>query len=177
MKERAGRLQSLRDENDCGQHRKNNEHDRERDRDIDRTLEKPVQRIFQRFLAQSDKTEAAVFKVRHRMAQPFFQIAQDEQADAKLIANLDDVLVRFGKEWEFEENDLSNVVIADDLFEVLGPSEEWNSRIVDLFVVRNQTDGPQTDFGFALKPFTQLRGSLARADQKCFVFPTKNSPG
>src|SRR5213079_1724821 len=48
VKERTGRLQSVRDENNHRQHRKDDEHDRERDRDIDRALEKSVQWIFQR---------------------------------------------------------------------------------------------------------------------------------
>src|SRR6266851_3986183 len=103
MKERAAGLQSLRDENDRRQDRKNNEHDRQRDRDVDRAFQKSVQWIFQRFFAQTNETKPAVFKVGHGMMQSFFQIAQDEEADAKLIANLDDVLVHFGKEREFEE--------------------------------------------------------------------------
>src|ERR1700730_649397 len=137
VKERAGRLQSLGDENDRGQERKNNEHDWQRDHDVDRALEKTVQRILERFFTQANKTKPAVFKVRHGMMQSFFQIAQDEKTDAKLIANLDDVLVRFRKEREFEENDLSNVVVANDLFELLRLAEQRDFRIVDLIVVGN----------------------------------------
>src|ERR1700688_50814 len=88
MKERAGRLQSLRDENDRGQNRKNNEHDRQRDRNVDSAFQKSVQWIFERFFAQANETKAAILKVRHRMTQSFFQVAQDEKADAELVANL-----------------------------------------------------------------------------------------
>jgi len=137
VKERTGRLQSVRDENNHRQHRKDDEHDRERDRDIDRALEKSVQWIFQRLLAQPNESKAAIFKVRHRMAQPFFEIAQDEQADAELIANLNHVLIGLGKKREFEQNDLSDAVIANDLFKLIGPAEQRNLRIVDLIVVGN----------------------------------------
>src|ERR1700736_3488268 len=161
VKKRAGGLQSLRDKNDRGQERKNHEHDRERDRDIDRAFQKSVQWIFQRLLAQANEPKPAVFKVRYGMTQSFFQIAQNEEADAELIANLNDALVRLGKEREFEENDLSNTMIANDLFELLRPSEEGNSRIVDLIFVGNQTDGTQTNLGLALPPLAQLYRALA----------------
>src|SRR6202011_1799617 len=161
VKERAGGLQSLRDKNDRCQDRKNNEHDRERDRDIDRAFQRSVQWIFQRLLAQANEPKPAVFKVRHGMTQSFFQIAQNEKTNAELIANLNDALVRLGKEREFEENDLSNTMITNDLFELLRPSEEGNSRIVDLMVVGNQTDGTQTNLGLALPPLAQLYRALA----------------
>src|SRR5207302_10090368 len=137
MKERARRLQSLSDENDRGQKRKNNEHDRQRDRHVDRAFQKPVQWIFERFFAQANETKAAVFKVGHGMTQSLFQVAQNEKADAKLITNLNHILVCFGKKRKFEENDLSNVVITDDLFELLGLAEQGNSDVVDLIVVGN----------------------------------------
>src|SRR5438874_973732 len=140
VKERTRRLQSLRDENDRCHDRKDNEHDRQRDRDVDRALEKSVQWIFQRFFAQSNETEAAVFKVRHGMTQSFFQIAQNKKANAEVIANLDDVLIRFGKEREFKENDLTDFVIANDLFELGESTEQRNSRIVDFIVVGNQAN-------------------------------------
>src|ERR1700716_2454659 len=118
VKERAGGLPSLCDENDRGQEWKNHEHDRERDRHVDRAFQKSVQWIFQRLLAQTNEPKPAVFKVRHGMTQSFFQIAQNEKADAELITNLNDALVRLGKEGEFEENDLSDAMIANDLFEL-----------------------------------------------------------
>src|SRR6266480_6153304 len=136
VKERAAGLQSLPGENDRRQDRENNEHDRQRDRDVDRAFQKSVQWIFQRFFAQANETKAAIFKVRHGMTQSFLQIAQDEKTDAELIANLNHTLVRFGKEREFEENDLSDVVIANDLFELPGSAEQRKCRVVDLIVVR-----------------------------------------
>src|SRR5436853_7812863 len=91
VKERTGRLQSVRDENNHSQHRKDDEHDRERDRDIDRSLEKSAQWIFQRLLAQPNESKAAIFKGRHRKAQAYFQIAQDYQAGAALMPNFNHV--------------------------------------------------------------------------------------
>ena len=95
------------------------------------------------------------------MTQSFLQIAQDEKADAELIANLNHTLVRFGKEREFEENDLSDLVIANDLLQLLRPAEQRHSHIVDLIVVGNQTNRAQTNLGFTLEPLAELRRALA----------------
>src|SRR5438445_362835 len=75
VKKWTRRMESLRDENDCSQDRKDYQHDRKRDREIDRALNKPVQRVFQRLLAQTDEPKPAVFEMRHRVAQPFLQVA------------------------------------------------------------------------------------------------------
>src|ERR1700730_16815200 len=101
MKERAGRLQPLRDKDDHGQQRKNNKHDRQCDREVDRAFQKSIQWIFERFFAQANEAKAAVFKMSHGMTQPFFQVAQNEKADTELITNLNHILVCFRK-WEFE---------------------------------------------------------------------------
>src|SRR6266702_4017544 len=111
------------------------------------------------------------------MTQPFFEIAQDEKTNAELIANLDHVLVRFGKKRELEENNLSDAVIADDFFELLRAAEQRNAYVVDLIVVGNQADGSKANLGFALQPFTQLGRAPARADQDSFVFAPENPPG
>src|SRR5437870_3585818 len=111
------------------------------------------------------------------MTQLFFEIAQDEKTNAELIANLNHVLIRFGKKRELEENNLSDAVIADDFFELLRAAEQRNAYVVDLIVVRNQADGSKTNLGFALQPFTELGRALARADQDSFVFPPENPPG
>ena len=68
---------------------------------------------------------------------PRFEIAQDEKTDAKLIANLNDVLVGLGKKRELKQNHLSNAVVANDIFELIGPAEQWNPQILDLIVVGN----------------------------------------
>src|SRR5437764_859122 len=110
VKQRTGGLQSLRDENDHGQNRKDNQHHRKRDREINRALGKSVERIFERFFTQSDKSEAAIFEMPDRMVQSLFEIAQDKETNAKLIANLNHALVRLGSNWELEENNLSDAM-------------------------------------------------------------------
>src|SRR2546430_13510877 len=77
VKQRTGRLQSLRDKHDYRQRRKNDQHNRKRDREIDCSFEESVQWIFERLFAQSDESKTAIFKMSHRMAQSFLQIAQD----------------------------------------------------------------------------------------------------
>src|SRR2546430_10990909 len=114
--------------------------------------------------------------MRHGMAQSFFQIAQDKEANAELIANLDDVLVGFGKKRKLEQDNLSDVVLANDVFELIAFPEHGNSHVVDLIVVREQTDRAQTDLGFALQPLPQLRCALAGTDEQRFIFAAKNSP-
>src|SRR5437762_1209425 len=111
------------------------------------------------------------------MTQLFLEIAQNEKPNAELITNLDHLLVRFGKKRELKENNLSDFVIMDDLFELLRATEQRNAYVVDLIVVGNQADGSKANLGFSLQPFTQLGRALARADQDSFVFPPKNPPG
>src|SRR5438552_11973946 len=116
VKKWTWRLESLRDENDCSQDRKDYQHDRKRDREIDCALNKPVQRVFQRLLAQTDEPKPAIFEMRHRVAQPFLQVAQDEKTNAELVANLNHILVCFGEKRKLEQDDLSDAVIANDIF-------------------------------------------------------------
>ena len=137
VKQGAGGLQSLRDENDHGQNREDNQHHRKRDREINRALGKSVERIFERFFAQPDKSEAAIFEMSDRVVQSLFQIAQDEETDAKLITNLNHALVRLGSDWELEENDLSDAMIVNDLLELIAGSEQRQFAVVDLWIVGN----------------------------------------
>jgi hypothetical protein len=82
MEKRSGRLRALRDKNDHGEHRKNDQHHRHRDGEINRAFQKTIHRIFERFLAQPDKAEAAVLKMGNGMPQSFFQVAQNHKANA-----------------------------------------------------------------------------------------------
>ena len=51
------------------------------------------------------------------MAKPFFQVAQNKQPNAQLIANPDHILIGFG-EWKFQQDDLVDVMRLNDLLEV-----------------------------------------------------------
>ena len=86
VKERPGRLQPLREPDDDGERRKNEQHDRQSEREIDRALDPAIERIFQRLFAQADETKAIVLEMGHRMAQLFLQIAHDQEPHAELVA-------------------------------------------------------------------------------------------
>ena len=58
------------------------------------------------------------------MAQPFLEVAQNEQTNPELIADLNHALVCFRKKRELEEDDLRYAIIADDLFELVRPAEQ-----------------------------------------------------
>src|SRR3981081_1978289 len=60
VKERAGRLQTLRHPDDEGEDRENEKHDGNGDGQIDGTFEKTIERILERLFAQTDKAKAVV---------------------------------------------------------------------------------------------------------------------
>src|SRR5438270_11772005 len=127
MKKRTGRLQTLADKHDQSQNRKDEYDNWNSDRDINGALQKPVQWILQWLFSQSDKSEAAIFEMRDRVPKFFFEIAQDQQTNAKLVANLDDVLVCIGEKREFQKDDLSDSAFSNDLLDFVRPAEDGNT--------------------------------------------------
>src|SRR5262249_31194474 len=103
--------------------------------EVDEALQKSVERVLERFFAKSNEAEATVFKMRHRMTEPFFEIAQDKEADAQLIADLDHILVCLRKNREPEKDHLIDSMLANDLVELLRAAEQRQVGVVNLFVI------------------------------------------
>src|SRR5438270_2636745 len=129
MKKRTGRLQTLADKHDQSQNRKDEYDNWNRDRHINGALQKPVQWIFQWLFSQSDKSEAAIFEMRNGVPKFFFQIAQDQQTNAKLVANLNDVLVCIGEKREFQEDNLSDSAFSNHFLDFLRLAEDGNTGV------------------------------------------------
>lgn len=178
MKKWTGRLEALRDPDNYGQDGKYEEHDWQRDGEIDRPFEETVQGILERFFAQTDKAKAVVFEVRDRMSQLFLQIADNEQPDAELIADANNIPVDLGEERKLQQNDLGDAELPNYFLEFAGGAENRNSVFgpVDLFVT-NQSDGAQSDFCFASQPAAKLSCFTRRTYQESFLFaqPRENS--
>src|SRR5205814_4597527 len=82
VKERAGRLKTLRQPHDDRANGEDNQHDRNADGQIEHTFKKAVERILERLFPQRDEAESVVLELCHGMAQSFLQIADDEEANA-----------------------------------------------------------------------------------------------
>ena len=143
-------------------------------------LKKRLSGFSKRLFPQADETESVIFEMRNRVAQFFLEIADDEQADAEMIAHADDVAVDLGEERKLEHDDLRDPALDDDLFELIGIAQDRNAvlRLFDLLVA-NQADRAQSDIGFAPQPGAQLRRFRGRADQERFFFARagEDSPG
>src|SRR5205085_8183019 len=127
MKERAGRLNQLRQPDDERQDWEDENHYGQRNCDVDRALKETVQRVFQRLFAQPDETETVIFKMRHRMAEFFLEIAHDQEPDADTIAHLDDLAIVFREERELEHDHLRHAAVANDFLKRGGIAEHRNS--------------------------------------------------
>ena len=178
MKEWAGRLVALCDPDKYRQDGKYEKHYRQGDGEIDRPFKEAVQGILQRFFAETDKAEAVIFEVRDRMSQLFLQIADNEQPDAELIADANNIAVDLGEEGKFQQNDLGDAKLPDYFLEFAGAAENRYSIFgpVDLFFT-NQSDGAQSDFCFASQPAAKLSCFTRRTYQESFLFaqPRENS--
>ena len=95
--------------------------------------------------------------MRNGMPELLCQIADDEQANAELVANANNIPAHFVEEREFQQDHLGNAVSSDNLFELIGSAEDGNSVLcfVDVFVA-NQTDRAQTDLSFSPQPAPKL---------------------
>src|SRR6266852_1015689 len=109
------------------------------------------------------------------MPQFFFQVAEDQEPNPKLIANANDILVCL-REWKFQQDHLCDPALANDFLDFIGSAQDRHSifGLVDFFIA-DQTDSAQPDLGFALQPIAQLDCSAAGADQKSFFFAPENT--
>src|SRR5262249_9923542 len=109
--------------------------------------------------------------------EPFFEIAQDKEADAQLIADLDHILVCLRKNREPEKDHLIDSMLANDLFELLRAAEQRQVGVVNLFVILNQANSAKPDFIIGVNPIALLGSALARTDENGLVFAPENSAG
>src|SRR4051812_825684 len=78
VKERSGRLQSLRDPYDDGHYREDEQYHRDGNDQVNDALEEAIEGVFQRLLAQADEAKTVVFEMSHGMPQFLFQIADNQ---------------------------------------------------------------------------------------------------
>ncbi len=173
VKKRARRLEPLRDPNDGHEERENEKRHWNCDGEIDGPFEKTVQRALQRFFAETNEAEAVVFEVRHGMPQLFLQIADNDEPDAELIANANDIAVDLGEERELQQNDLGDAELPNYLLEFFAGAENRDSvfGLVDLLIA-DQTDGAQPDLGLTTEPLSQLGRFAAGTHQQSFFIPS-----
>src|SRR6266436_2948376 len=110
------------------------------------------------------------------MAKLFFQIAQDQQTNAELVAGLDHVLVGVGEKWKLQQNHLSDSALMDHFLDFIRFAQNRNSVscLVDVLLA-DQTNGAQTDLSLSLQPLAQLFGSATGSNQQRLVFIAENS--
>ena len=58
--------------------------------------------------------------MRDRMPELFLQIADDEEPDAELIADANNVAVDLGEERKLQQNDLGDATLADYFLQIAG---------------------------------------------------------
>src|SRR5437867_11125864 len=95
--------------------------------------------------------------MRDRMPEPFLQIADDEEPDAELIADANNIAVDLGGERKLQQNDLGDATLAVYFLQIAGVAQNRNSvfGLVDFFIA-NQTDSAQPNFCFASYQVAQL---------------------
>src|SRR5260370_23841791 len=115
--------------------------------------------------------------MRHRVPEQFLKVAQDEKANAELIAGLDNVLA-LGQARELQQDHLGDGVFTDYFLKLIGCPEHRNSSlaVVDL-VIRDQPDCAQADLGLAQQPILQLCRVAAGTNQKCSLLSPENPAG
>src|ERR1043166_3056317 len=178
VEKRTRRLQSLADKHDQGQSGKNEKHYRYRDRDINRSLQKSIKRVFQRLFPQTNETETTIFEMSNGMPELFLEIAQNQQTNSELVADLDNVLVGVGKKRKFQKDHLCDSLVANHLFDFIRFPDHGNSIFGPGNVLfADQTNRSQPDLRLALEPVAELLRPAARADQQSFIFVSENPAG
>ena len=170
VKKRSGRLETLRQPNHRSADRKNHQHERNSDGQIECPFQETIERVLERFLAQSDESEPVVLEMGHRMAQPFLEITDNEQANAQLVTDPDNVAFIVSNKWKLEQNDLSDPALAHNFIELIRCAENGNSAIggFDLFVA-DQSKRAQSEIRLASQPVAELGRSMSGTDEQSFL--------
>src|SRR5690625_576707 len=127
VKNGAWRLSAMKEPDHEHQRRQHEGDDGKRKRDIEETFDRSVDRVFERFVLKREKGVFAFVIDRQRMRIGFFQIVEDSNPAAVLLADIDDFSSLVFREIVLKDNDLSDRFFCENFSEIGEFSEDRNS--------------------------------------------------
>ena len=176
--ERAARLGALDEPDENGNRRQDDENHRDRHDDVERAFEDAIERTFERFFPQADEADAGIFKKENgpfeALGDVFFDVVDDEQADAELLALRADGGGLGDGVGHFQEDDLGGIRLVGEQCEIGRFAEDGPGEIeIGGRGIGHEADDVDAVLGFALDPRKDAPGLIGGAEEEGVLVPAR----
>ena len=176
-KEGARRLDALDQPHEDGKRRQEDENDGDGYGDVERAFEDSIERTFEGFFPQADEADAGIFKKENgpfeAFRDVFFDVVDDEQADAELFALRADGGCLGDGVGHFQKDNLRGIRLVSEKCEIRGFAENGPRELdVGGGCIGHQADDVDAVLGFALDPREDVPGLGGAAEEQRVLPPS-----